>query len=44
MASARRRWIPLLAANAAQEAQILVEADYEYVTDFGEVKLFKKRK
>lgn len=31
-------------AKTVQEAQILVEAGFEYVCDFAEVKLFKKRK
>ena len=31
-------------AKNVQEAQKLVEAGFEYVCDFGEVKLFRKRK
>jgi hypothetical protein len=31
-------------AKSVLEAQKLVEAGFEYVCDFGEVKLFRKRK
>jgi hypothetical protein len=31
-------------ANNIQEAQKLVEAGFEYVCDFNEIKLFRKRK
>lgn len=31
-------------AKTIQEAQILIEAGFEYVIDFNEVKVFRKRK
>jgi len=31
-------------AKTIQEAQVIVEAGFQYQCDFGEVKLFKKRK
>jgi hypothetical protein len=31
-------------AKTVEDAQKLVEAEFEYVCDFGEVKLFKRRK
>jgi hypothetical protein len=40
----RKRPIPFSNSKTVQDAQKLIEAGFEYVCEFNEIKIFKKRK